>query len=77
MITLIQAVRLCGLNNDDIVKLVDLKDVGKYYTSFYQHYTVKEMRNKLDMRKIKVARIRPWYSFYEYEGFEFHVTGLG
>lgn len=54
MITLKQAIKLLDLHDDDIV----------YFCKFHcqtlaKYYSVKEIRNKFDMKRVMVKRIYP------------------
>lgn len=54
MITLKQAIKLLGLEDNDRVFLCE-----KHCETFADSYSIKEIRNKFDMKKIMVKRIYP------------------
>lgn len=56
-----ECVKLCSIPEPDLVPII---------------LTGKQVRNTYDMRKIKVKRIRPWFSSGDYEGFIFDCTGI-
>lgn len=73
MVTLIEAFRLTDVRDDDIVYLRP-----KGQTRFYSIIASgKRIREKLDMKRVKVVRISPRFEVcgYDYEGIEFTVTG--
>ena len=60
MITLSQAFRLCGVRNDQIVYLQPHKSSCPYPVMM----TGREVREKLDMKKVKVLKIFPLRNEY-------------
>lgn len=70
MITLKQAFRLCGIRDDEVIWLRP-KDQSRHWAT---PYTGQEIRQKKDMKRIKVLRIRILFCFGEAEGFEFEIT---
>lgn len=73
MVTLIEAFRLTDVRDDEVVYL---RPKGK--TRFDSIIiSGKKVREKLDMKIVKVIRITPRFEMYGYgyEGIEFTVTG--
>lgn len=73
MITLSEAFKLCQIRDDQVVRMVEEGYSYWYAPSFY---TGAEIRKHMDMKKIQVVHIRPYFDLYEYEGMEFEVRGL-
>lgn len=71
MITLSQAFKLCKIRDDE---LVHLRLAYCATLRGFDIYTGKYIREKMDMKKIWVVSIRPFFSFGEYEGMEFEVV---
>lgn len=73
MITLIEAVKLCRIPEDEPVYL---RNRGSDYFD-YTLLTPCEMRNRLDMRKIKVHAISTRFERFgpDFMGMEFEVSG--
>ena len=73
MVTLIEAFRLTDVRDDDIVYLRP-KGQARFYSIIASG---KRIREKLDMKRVKVVRISPRFEVdgYDYEGIEFTVTG--
>lgn len=71
MVTLSQAFRLCGIDHE----IVYLQAVGSRDDFFF---AAKKIRNKLDMKKIKVIRIEPKFECFgpDYLGMLFVVRGI-
>jgi len=67
MITLTQAFKLCDIMDKEVVYL--RKNGDPWH--FPLIYTGKEVRQKYDMKHTIVIRIRPRFSFGEFEGMEF------
>lgn len=59
MISLIQAVKIMGLRDDDCVALCH-EHLGSA-----QFITIKNMRATYDMRRVKVKRIYPYHYFFD------------
>lgn len=78
MVTIKQAVKLCELSDSDSVLLIPDSYGTKPACSHSGSYLrVKEIRNKFDMKKIKVKAIRLDQDFYGHVwGYKFIVTGL-
>lgn len=74
MITLIEAVKLCRISEDESVYLRERGSDRFDYTLF----TPREMRNRLDMRAIKVHAILVRFEAFgsDFLGMEFEVSGL-
>lgn len=73
MITLSEAFRLCHIGEEAVY----LRENGK--TNWDDHYFwSKKVRNKFDMKKIKVVGIEPKFERYGYDfdGMCFIVTGI-
>lgn len=70
MITLIEAFKLCGIRNDEIVHLRDAGADRWCSTPF----TGFQVRYKLDMKNTKVVAINARFTCGEYEGFEFEIA---
>ena len=60
MITLKQAIKLLDLTDDDAVYLCKQR-----HQSFATRYTIKEIRNKFDMKNTIVKKIYPNHFFYD------------
>lgn len=73
MITLSQAFKLCKIRDDELVYL-RRSNVSFATLRGLDIYTGKYIREKMDMKKIWVVSIRPFFSFGEYEGMEFEVV---
>lgn len=73
MITLIEAVKLCRIPENEPVYLRNRGSNPFDYTLF----TPREMRNRLDMRKIKVHAISVRFEAFgpDFMGMEFEVSG--
>ena len=70
MITLKQAIKLLDLDNNDIVYLC-----FKHCESFAPFYTVRQIKNKFDMKKIKVKKIYPnHFIFSDGQDWEFIIS---
>ena len=69
MITLREAVNLCKIPDHEVVFLRP-QGMQKYWGT---PYTVKEIRNRFDMRKTMVVGIAPHFCWCEYDGFEFEI----
>lgn len=71
MITLSKAFRLCGIERE----IVYLQTIGSRNDFFF---TARKIRNKLDMKKIKVIRIEPRFEHFgpDYLGMLFVVRGI-
>lgn len=59
MITLKQAINLLDLNNSDMVYICH-----EHYDSLAQYLTVKQIREKYDMKNTKVIKIYPYHFKY-------------
>ena len=59
MITLKQAIKLLSLDDSDIVYICK-----KHHQSFADHYSVREIRNKFDMKNTIVKKIYPNHFVY-------------
>lgn len=71
MISLIEAVKLCKIQENELVYLRKRGDDRMMYTL----YSLREMRKSLDMRAIKVFSIIPRFEFFGgYVGMEFEVN---
>lgn len=75
MITLSEAFKLCAVRDDECIKFVT---VGEDATrdALNPIYTAAQIRRRFDMKRIRVHRISPWFSFGEYEGWKFTVDKL-
>lgn len=69
MISLRQAFKLCKIRDDELVYLRPRG--GSRFSS--DMYTGKEVRNKLDMKRIDVISIDVRLSYGEWKGFEFEI----
>ena len=74
MITLSEAFKLCQIRDDEVVRMVKEGDSYPWYAPSF--YTGAEIRKRMDMKKIQVVHIRPYFAFYEYQGMAFEVRGL-
>lgn len=72
MVTLKEAIKLADIQEDE---LVYLKQEGS--SKFDRELmTLREIRNKLDMKNLKVVSIKPSFSFDgEFQGMEFVLKG--
>lgn len=64
MLTLSNALRICDINKDDIIKL---------------NGEIKSVRNILetmDCKKYEVVKIKPWFSCGDYEGYKFTIKEI-
>ena len=59
MITLKQAIQLLDLNDDEIIYICK-----KHYQSFADSYSVRDIRNKFDMKNTIVKKIYPNHFAY-------------
>lgn len=72
MIDLYTALKLVNaLDSDE--EIVHLRKSGQIFKSEYELLTVKEIKNKYDMRKTEVIEMLPYFSCGEYEGFLFTI----
>ena len=60
MITLKQAIKLLNLSDDDIIYFCH-----KHHERFAPSYTVKEIREKFDMKNTNVKNIYPYHFRYD------------
>lgn len=64
MLTLSSALRICGINKADIIKLNgEIK-------------MVKSILEIMDCKKYEVVKIKPWFSCGEYEGYKFTIKKI-
>ena len=59
MITLKQAIQLLDLSDDEVIFMCK-----EHHQSFASSYSVKEIRNKFDMKNIMVKKIYPNHFIY-------------
>ena len=72
MITLIQAFRLCDINEEMVyLRHKDAKSQFNYVCVWSE-----KIRKIVDMKKIKVLRAIPHFSYDGYEGQEFVIDGI-
>lgn len=73
MITLSEAFRLCNIGEEAVYLQMAGDKANKRY-----HFWSRKVREKLDMRKIKVVGIRPLWETYgpNYLGLLFIVRGI-
>lgn len=69
MLTLKQAMNVCHIQDDELVYLRP-RGANRYA---YDFYTGKQIRNKFDMKKVKVCGITVRFSWGEFSGMEFEV----
>lgn len=70
MITLKEAFRLCGIDDQEVVHLTDNKEDINFWT---WPMTGREVREKYDMKHTMVTDIRSHFNWGEYEGFTFVI----
>lgn len=70
MIDLYIAFKLCNISDDEIIHL---RRENQIFKSEYEVLTGKQVKNKYDMRKIKVIEIIPYFLCGDYEGFLFTI----
>ena len=75
MITLSEAFKLCGISDGECIKFTKVGEDARW-VALNDIWTAGEIRKKLDMKRIHVHRISPWFSFGEYEGWLFTTDGL-
>ena len=66
MIDLKKALKLTDCRSDEVVFL-------KWEDKKLEILTVVDIRNKYDMRRVKVTKIKPKFYKYDYAGMEFEV----
>lgn len=64
MLTLSSALRICGINKDDVIKLND------------EIKMVKSVLETMDCKKYEVVKIKPWFCCGEYEGYKFTIKEI-
>lgn len=69
MINLYTALRLAGISDEDCVCLTN-----KIFPCGYEIMTGRNIKEKFDLRKVKVTRIRPWFICEDYEGWKFEIV---
>lgn len=70
MITLKEALRLCRIDDDEVVHLCDrIEDMPMWSWPM----TGRETKNKYDLKRTMVTAIFPYFCCGEYEGFAFVV----
>lgn len=69
MITLKEAIKLTRLSDDDICYI--RKEGASKYDA--KAMSVKEIRNKLDIKNTGVTGISPRFSEFDYRGMEFSI----
>ncbi len=76
MITLKEAFALCNINDDEFVYLKNIE--AKYFQDDGYCYRGKTIREKLDMKKIKVHKIDLVFEHfgYNFKGIQFIITGV-
>ena len=62
MITLKQAIKILGLDDNDFIYLCK-----EHCEAFAPYYTVKQIKNKFDMKNTKVKKIYPYHFRYSNE----------
>lgn len=75
MITLSEAFKLCGIKEETIY----LRHVEESNSVWSGHYFwSKKIRDKMDMRKIRVVKIEPAFEHYgsDFIGWRFIVAGI-
>ena len=75
MITLSEAFKLCGIG-EEAVYLRHVKDPPGSHWSYY--FWSKKIRDKFDMKKVRVIRIETEFEHFgpEFLGFRFVVDGM-
>lgn len=73
MITLIQAFRLCEIREEMIYLTTSQSTRQPTHTISVWS---EKVRQKVDMKRIKVHRVRERFSFGEFLGMEFVVSGI-
>lgn len=74
MIDLYTALKLVNAFDSE-KEIVHLRKKDQIFKSEYELLTVKQIKEKYDMRKIKVIEICPYFCCGDYEGFLFTIVG--
>lgn len=69
MIDLYTALRLAGISDEDCIYLTN-----KVLPDGHEIMTGRRIKEKYDLRKVKVTHIRPWYICEDYEGWKFDIV---
>ena len=71
MVTLKEAIALCDIRENEVVFL--RKDGESYLTTIPM--TLKEIRNKYDMKRTMVSKISPHFCCEDFKGMELAISG--
>ncbi len=69
MIDLYTALRLAGISDKECVYLAN-----RAFPDGYEILTGRQIKEKYDLRKVKVSHIRPWLLCEDYEGWKFEIV---
>lgn len=69
MTNLYTALRLAGISDEECVYLTN-----KAFPDGHEIMTGRKIREKYDLRKVKVSHIFPWFLCGDYEGWEFEIV---
>lgn len=69
MIDLYTALRLTGISDEDCVYLAN-----QALPDGHEIMTGRNIKEKYDLRKVKVTHIRPWFICEDYEGWKFEIV---
>lgn len=70
MIDLYTAFKLINIDDEEILHL---RRKNQIFSSEYEVLTGREVKNKYDMRKIKIIEICPYFCCGDYNGFLFTI----
>lgn len=69
MIDLYTALQLAEISDEECVYLAN-----KALPDRYEIMTGRAIKNKYDLRKVKVTHIRPWFACEDYMGWKFEIV---